>query len=319
MECPIYELETLYPSRFPVHFVAHTKAYIKLLKKLKPKKVIAVNQAEALSLCIAKRYYKDFKLVVCEHCNITESISDYKGWFGWYYRHFFQREYNKFADVIHTVSYESKEDMVKNWGFSPHKVEVIYNPALIEINEVPVKKVNEKFTIVAASRLEKQKRVDVLLEGLKIFFEKHPSEKEKICVKVYGDGSLKTELIDLNRQYKLDNIVEFCGFQKDPWKQVAVADLFVSTSEWEGLSVSLIEAQTVHTPILASDCPSGNKEICLNGKAGKLFKKNDPEDFAEKLFDIVCNKAQLQNYVQQADANLKRFDVKTIMAQYANL
>ena len=154
---------------------------------------------------------------------------------------------------------------------------------------------------------------------MKIFFEKHPSEKEKICVKVYGDGSLKTELIDLNRQYKLDNIVEFCGFQKDPWKQVAVADLFVSTSEWEGLSVSLIEAQTVHTPILASDCPSGNKEICLNGKAGKLFKKNDPEDFAEKLFDIVCNKAQLQNYVQQADANLKRFDVKTIMAQYANL
>lgn len=316
---PIYELERLYPSYIPVHFIAHTKAYIKLLNEIKPRKVIAVNQAEALSLCIAKRYYKDFRLIVCEHCNITESIGDYKGWFGWYYRTFFKKEYNTYADVIHTVSYESKEDMVENWGFSPDKIEVIYNPALIEVTKIPQKIKNEKFTIVAASRLEKQKRIDILLEGMRIFLENHPEERGRICVKIYGDGSLKEELIDLNRKNKLEDVIEFYGFQKDPWKQAAVADLFVSTSEWEGLSVSLIEAQTVHTPILASDCASGNKEICMYGKAGKLFKKNDPNDFAEKLFDIVSNKEQLEGFVEQADINLKRFDVKTIMKQYAEI
>ena len=318
-ETPLYVLEELYPSIIPVHFIAHTIAYVKLLKRLKPQKVIAVNQAEALSLCIAKRFYPNFKLVVCEHCNISESIYDYKGWFGWYYRRNFVREYSQFADTIHTVSFESKEDMVANWGLPADKIKVVYNPVLIKTEDIPAKKHNDKFVIVAASRLEKQKRIDILLQGMSVFFNSNPEKRGNICIYIYGDGSLKDELILMSKQLKIDDVVEFCGFKSEPWKEVAKADLFVSTSEWEGLSVSLIEAQTVHTPILASDCPSGNKEICMYGRAGKLFKKNDPNDFAEKLLDIVNNPGQLKEYVDVANANLDRFSVETIMKQYSML
>lgn len=317
--CPVYELEKEYPSCIPVHFLAHTVGYYKLLKESQPSKVIAVNQAEALALCLVKRIYPNFKLVVCEHCNITESIEEYRGWFGWYYRKFFQKEYTKYADVIHTVSYESKEDMVKNWGFNADKITVIYNPALISIDKIPVKVKNDRFTIVAASRLEQQKRIDVLLEGLAILKKNHLHLYNDLQIKILGDGSLREKLEALCHKLELDDNVKFFGYVKDPWKQAAQADLFVSTSEWEGLSVSLIEAQTVHTPILASDCPSGNKEILLYGKGGKLFKRNDPDDFAQKLFDILTNRGQLEAYVDEADKNLDRFDVHVIMKQYATI
>ena len=316
---PLFILDTAFAPRLRFHFIARTIGYYRLLKRIKPKKVIAVNQAEALSLCIVKRFYKNFRLIVCEHCNITESIGDYTGWFGWYYRHFFQREYQKYADGIHTVSEESKDDMVQNWGFPAQKIKVIYNPAMIDEKMIPQKKNNNQFTIVAASRLTQQKRVDILLKGLSFFRRDYPDLFHQIHVDIYGEGDQKEELVKLKDQLSLSETVCFRGFLKDPWKQVATADLFVSTSEWEGLSVSLIEAQTVHTPILASDCPSGNKEILMNGKAGRLFQRNNPEDFSNQLAEIMQNREKRAQYVRMADENIHRFSLKTIMHQYAEI
>lgn len=269
----VYELDKLVPPLFigHFHFVTRVIAYVRLLKQIEPDKVIAVNQGEALALCLAKRFIKNFRLIVCEHCNVSESIGDYKGIFGMYYRKCFQREYNKYADSIHTVSLESKQDLIDNWGFSPDKIQVIYNPVNIKKDDYTKEKDDNdgRFVITAASRLTQQKRIDILLSGLSILRNKIGERRfSKLHVKIYGDGELKENLMDLRDKLGLKDTVDFEGFILDPWKEVAKADLFVSTSEWEGLSVSLIEAQFVQTPILASNCPSGNKEILLFGGGG---------------------------------------------------
>lgn len=300
----------------------YTKAYIKLIKRIHPKKIIAVNQGEALSLCLAKRFVSDFILVVCEHCNVTESIGDYKGWFGWYYRHFFQHEYNKYANVIHTVSFESKDDLVSNWGFPSEKVKVIYNPVMVDASLAQPKrnyKEDGRFVISAASRIEQQKRIDILLHGLSIAKSREPDLMRNVTVNIMGEGLLENEMKELAFRLSLTNMVNFKGFVKDPWRYVASSDMFVNTSEWEGLAVSIIEAQTVGTAVLASDCPSGNKELLLDGQAGCLFTRNDPEDFAEKLIQILQHKERLEEYVRVANNNLFRFDIDVIMKQYSEL
>ena len=47
------------------------------------------------------------------------------------------------------------------------------------------------------------------------------------------------------------------------------------TSKFEGLPNVLIEAQSKNIPIISSDCPTGPKEILLQGKLGDLFKVGD--------------------------------------------
>lgn len=317
---PIFELDKDYAPRGKPRFLYRTIGYYRLLKKIKPKTVIAVNQGEALSLALVKRFYKNFRLIVCEHSNITESIDDYKGFFGWYYRKFFRHEYLKYANVIHTVSYESKDDMVNNWNLPKEKIKVIYNPVMIEENEIPKKVKNEKFIITLASRLEKQKRLDILLKGMQIVKSKiSAAEYKNIEINIMGDGSLRDDLEKMSKSFGLNDIINFKGFVRDPWKEVAKSDLFISTSEWEGLSVSLIEAQKVNTPIFASDCPSGNKEILLYGKAGVLFEKNNIQDFADKFIRILENKEDLIVYSREAKNAFNRFDLFEIMKEYSRI
>ena len=55
------------------------------------------------------------------------------------------------------------------------------------------------------------------------------------------------------------------------------------TSKYEGLPNVLLEAQYFGIPIISSDCPTGPKEILMNGKAGTLYKTGDYIDLSYKI------------------------------------
>ena len=97
------------------------------------------------------------------------------------------------------------------------------------------------------------------------------------------------------------------------------ARLFVSASEWEGLSLSLIEAEALGVPIVASDCPSGNKEILMNGDAGFLFENKNAEDCAWKILLAMENAELCRRKAKIGSENIERFELENIVRQYAEL
>lgn len=326
-----YELDT-YSLPIPgLTFLKRVFSYVKLLKNLKPRKVIAVNQAEALALCLAKRFYPNFKLIVCEHCHVSSNINGadgHKGFFGWYYRTFFQREYARYADVIHTVSFESAEDLIESFGFPKEKVKVIYNPIdLDRVLEMSQEEVDEEWIVddnikvfLSASRLSSQKRLDILLNAWNLFLSKNDTRKANYKLIICGDGDEKAKLQKLSENLGISNDIKFLGFQSNPWKFIAKANFFVSTSEWEGLSCSLIEAQALGVPILASNCPSGNKEILMNGQAGFLFENKDVNGCAFCLEEIAAlTEDEIRHKAKLALENINRFDINKIVNQYYEL
>jgi glycosyltransferase involved in cell wall biosynthesis len=86
----------------------------------------------------------------------------------------------------------------------------------------------------------------------------------------------------------LNKCVSMPGFVPNPYPYMARASVFVLSSRWEGLPGSLIEALFCGAPLIATDCPSGPREILANGKFGELIPVGDPDALAGG--NIICIK-----------------------------
>ncbi len=123
--------------------------------------------------------------------------------------------------------------------------------------------------------------------------------KNKIRAIIIGDGELKDELMSFCQEHQLrywsaaddhspNNTVIFTSWIKNIDTAYPGLDIIALTSNNEGTPVSLIEAQAAGIPIVATNV-GGVADIVLPGTTALLTKKNSPEDFAEKLLQLIEN------------------------------
>ena len=78
----------------------------------------------------------------------------------------------------------------------------------------------------------------------------------------------------------------------------------------------LLEAQALKTYIISSNCPTGPKEILLNGKAGFLFPVGDYEALSKLIEKFFKNKKNYNKKILLGYNNLTRFDFKKNLEKY---
>ena len=93
---------------------------------------------------------------------------------------------------------------------------------------------------------------------------------------ILGEGSYRGDLERLVGELGIDADVHLPGFADNPFAYMAKASLFVLSSKFEGLPGALIEAMACGTPVVATDCPSGPRELLENGALGALVPVGDP-------------------------------------------
>lgn len=142
-----------------------------------------------------------------------------------------------------------------------------------------------KYKLVTVGTVSNRKNQLLLLKALNVAI---PQLKYKIKITIVGDGPLLKTLIDYSFSNNLDQFVEFVGNQKNVTTFLSNADIFILSSNKEGLPISLLEALSFKLPIISSNI-SGARECVLNNKNGILFKPNDKEALAK----IFCS---LENY-----------------------
>src|SRR5699024_1749281 len=81
------------------------------------------------------------------------------------------------------------------------------------------------------------------------------------CLIILGEGYLFEYLNELVKQFELENDVFFLGYQENPFKYIARADIYVLPSLHEGFPNALCEAMACGKPVVSTDCPSGPREI----------------------------------------------------------
>ena len=108
-------------------------------------------------------------------------------------------------------------------------------------------------------------------------------------------------------------------FVSNPYPFLKMSDVFILSSNYEGLPNVLLEAQFFKKIIISTKCPTGPKEILLNGKAGIFFKMNDYKDLSKKINYVYKNKNKLKNITKIGYANLNRFNEIENLNLYLNV
>jgi glycosyltransferase involved in cell wall biosynthesis len=136
--------------------------------------------------------------------------------------------------------------------------------------------------IVACGRLVAQKGYPFLLHAFAQL-----AETEDVHLWIVGEGAERQALQSLAHALSVSDRVRFLGFQNDPLAYMAAADVFVLSSLWEGFANVVVEAMSVGTAVVSTDCPHGPAEIIEHERNGFLVPPADAAALADGLRRVL--------------------------------
>lgn len=192
-----------------------------------------------------------------------------------------------FAHRIVSVSKNVAQDMMDNFRIPVEKSSVVYN--IIDIESIQARQdetletqyrkiFSDNKVLINSGRVSRQKGQWHLVkifgevlkqhDGLKLVFLGAAEELDPQAGKIKEQIKRICEAQDLKMYAYWENEpisdafdVYFLGFQGNPFKYIAQADLFVFPSLWEGFGLALAEAMVSNIPVVSADCKSGPREI----------------------------------------------------------
>ncbi len=282
-----------------------------LIKEILKNKNVIVFAFQANIYCII--ICKLFSIKV-----IARSNSAPAGWSKNIFKRLFFNFFLNLADNVMVNSIQFKRDLKKEFDVN---ATCIYNP--LNYNEIlknSKKKSKKIFTnkrqlkILNIGRFTDQKDQITFLKALNQI-----KEIIKFEAIIVGRGKLHKDLLEYIERNDLTNFVKIINFVENPFTLLKQTELFILSSKYEGLPNVLLEALTLRKFIISSNCPTGPKEILLNGKGGLLFKVGNHNQLAKKILYYVKNKKKCLKMLRYAIQNLYRFDYQKNLKKYLNL
>ena len=235
---------------------------------------------------------------------------------------------NKFKNLIFKYVLRNADKVIVNsldfkkrfkTKFQIH-TECIYNP--LNKNEIikksklknKIKFDKKKLKLINVGRYSDQKDQLTLLKAVNRI-----KDKVKFNLLLVGRGAEKEKLIKYIRNNDLSRHVRLIDFQNNPYNLIKSSDIFILSSLYEGLPNVLLESQVLKRFIISSDCPTGPREILLNGNAGLLFRVGDYIKLSNLILQYSKYKKKLSKKIIIGYKNLNRFDYDQNLKKYLNI
>ncbi|KXG44528.1 glycosyltransferase family 4 protein [Tepidibacillus decaturensis] len=192
----------------------------------------------------------------------------------------------KFIAVAGSLKKELEQD-----GICPEKIKVVYNGLSPDF---PIGTKPEPFLrkelglkedipiLMTIGRLERVKNQTMLLRVFAVL-KQNGIPFHGVIV---GDGPLHAELKEMAHSLNIEQQVSFLGFRKDIYPLLSEADLFLLTSNMEGLPITLLESMASHTPVVVTDV-GGMSEVIQLARNGFYVPSGDIEQFAARIQEIL--------------------------------
>lgn len=303
-------------------FLRYYKNWVKKLLKLSPeekyKKVvkdkynieIAFNRGAAANI-ISGSTNKNAKKLVWVHNNYMKNDNPLAGFSN---LEDAQLGYSKYDHIV-CVSMDAEESFKERFG-DDFPLVTRYNIMDTErITELAREKSFKKqcFTIVCVGRLSEQKNYTLLMDSLKLLCEKGYLFE---CI-IVGGGYLEQELLKYRNNLGL-SCVKFIGLKTNPYAYMGNADLYVSSSIYEGLSTTTIEAIILGKPCVVTNC-AGMKEILGNNNEYGMVVPIEKNALADAIETMMTNNTIRKEYELKALEGAKRFQPEKLFESIEEL
>ena len=194
------------------------------------------------------------------------------------------------AKVI--VLTKSDKDIVLDMGVSGNNIAHLPNAVNLAADlkiRAPRSAKVENIRVLLLGRLEDQKNPTLLIKALR---QLDDSVLNAIKIEIVGDGSLRRKMEHLVTKFGFTSIVTFHGWVDDPTDILNRCDVYINSSNWEGMSLSVLEAMAAGLCCICSNIPS-NAELIESGHNGFLFQKEDQAELATYLTHLSKHREQV--------------------------
>lgn len=260
----LYELQEIEQGWFAkgTAFVKRLRRLSSLLEQEKPD--VLVGFGVAANILMLMSGFSGLK--ICTEHNIKSVENKQWGFYGKIYN-ILMRYFYKKADVVVALTDAMKIDLQDSYKIPSDKIQVIPNPILKDDIIAKSKELNTKidelirdddFCLLCLGASEERKGHFQLLTILPSLLE--INKKIKIIF-LGGKGSDSDRMKSYIAEYKLEDNILFVDFDVNPYTWIKRADLMLMPSYYEGFPMSILESLALGTPVIATNCISGPKEI----------------------------------------------------------
>jgi N-acetyl-alpha-D-glucosaminyl L-malate synthase BshA len=223
------------------------------------------------------------------------------------------------SDAITAVS-ENLRDETYQYFQIEKEIQVIYN--FVDTRRFHKKPIdafrkaiapNGERILLHASNFRKVKRVQDIVRIFEIVRRKMPAK-----LMFVGDGPERSGAESLCRELDICDDVRFVGKQEQMEEILAIADLFLLTSEYESFGLAALEAMAAGVPVISTNA-GGLPEIAVQGETGFLDDVGDIHGMSDHAIKILENEETLNRFKANAAAHAKNFDIHRIVPQYEAL
>jgi L-malate glycosyltransferase len=223
------------------------------------------------------------------------------------------------SDAITAVSNNLRDETYQTFRIEK-EIEVIYN--FVDVSRFSRKPIDAFRKVIApngekillhASNFRKIKRVQ---DVVKVFCEVNIEIPSRLLF--VGDGPERQVAEELSRSLGIGDAMRFVGKQEQMEDILAIADLFLLTSEYESFGLAALEAMAAGVPVISTNA-GGLIEINIDGETGYMADVGDIKTMSEKAISILCKEDVLKTFKAKAAAHAKKFDIHNIVPIYEKL
>lgn len=223
------------------------------------------------------------------------------------------------SDAITAVSQNLRDETFHSFRIEK-PIEVIYN--FVDVQRFARKPIDAFRKVIApngerillhASNFRRVKRVNDVVH---IFDQVRKEMPAKLLF--VGDGPERGPAEDLCRQLGVCDDVRFVGKQEQMEDILAIADLFLLTSDYESFGLAALEAMAAGVPVVSTNA-GGLGEIMVPGVTGYMGNVGDVNTMSQQALEILRDDETLNRFKENAAQHAKGFDIHNIVPQYERL
>lgn len=258
---------------------------------------------DSLSLTVAKSV--GVKVVSWEHfnCNFEMSVL---------YRRMIASYAVKKSDYIVTLTKRDVKCFKERLGRTT-SIGAIYNPMIMKDHQPDER--NRELWIISVGRLVHQKGIEYLAQVVVPVLQKHRDWKWFVL----GEGPDRVLLEEIKTKYHLQDQLILKGQVSEVGEYLEKASIYVMTSRYEGLPMSLLEAKAYKVPIVSFDIDTGPDEIICDGVNGYLITPFDCDRMVTSILTLMEQKELRMQFQEASVKGIEKFELEDIIEKWTHL